>query len=108
MIAELDLRFPRPAGDQWLHVPHPPLEQPAQPPPCDPTNPRSPLKAKVENWRVTRPLSHCGQRTRVRAGGDALLEGVCTLLTNIFVDRHGRSSSAIDRVGRRYSPPRWT
>ena len=48
-VSHCAVLVPRPAGDQWLHVPHPPLEQPAHPPLFDPTNPRSPLKANVEN-----------------------------------------------------------
>lgn len=54
---------------QWWQFPQEPPEHPLQPPPVDPTKPRSPLKAKVENCRVTRLLSHWGQRTRVRLEG---------------------------------------
>ena len=59
-------RFPRHAGDQWLHVPHPLLVQPPQLPPRDPTNRPSPLKANAENCLVTFGLSHFGQATRLR------------------------------------------
>lgn len=63
---KLSLRFPRHAEDQWLHVPHPLLEQPPQLLPREPTNLPSPLKANVENCFVTLKLSHLGQATRLR------------------------------------------
>lgn len=62
------LGFPRHAGDQWLHVPHPPLLHRLQPPP-DPTNLNSPWKANVENCLVSFAPSHFGQATRLRLEG---------------------------------------
>lgn len=68
-MSELRLPFPRPAGDQWLQLPHPLLLHPLQLPPREPTNLISPLKANVENCLVTFALSHFGQTTRLRLEG---------------------------------------
>ena len=70
-MCALSRRFPRHAGDQWLHVPHPLLVHPPQPP-REPTNLTSPLMANVENCLVTFALSHFGQATRLRLEGTRL------------------------------------